>query len=114
MRTSRLSPYVPRWTCIASNGIRFAAYIAAGNFNLVGIGGSWDTSYRSEKFFQIGFSYTAVDITRTDWAHAFTATERQGLERKADLRGVQLLPHTEDLVVQMMGVSRSVLFAQAA
>jgi len=32
------------------------------------------------------YSYTAVDVTRTDWAHAFAAAERQGLERKADLR----------------------------
>ena len=59
-------------------------------------------------------SYTAIDITRTDWPYIFADTKRQALGRKADLSRVQLLPHVEDLLVQMMGISRSVLFAQAA
>ena len=60
------------------------------------------------------YSYTAVDIMRTNWAHVFAATEHQGLGRKAGLTGVQLLSHLEELLIQMMSVSRCVLFAEAA
>lgn len=57
-------------------------------------------------------SNIAIDITRSDWATAFAETELPALGRKADLSGVQLLPHVKDLVMQMMLVSWAVLYAQ--